>query len=402
METVLLVPGLFGFGTFGNARQRKPISYFDRVIDVIERVAKIPRSHILVHEPPPTGSLESRAATLFEKMLAVLGDQLLQGDTDSRLHLVGHSTGGIDVRLVTNTSFCWPGLDEKLREKVLERVGTVVTVSAPLYGTPIARKLRRGFKLLLDALSLWTVLDDDPARSRKGKALPVALLAVAGLLSRRMSVNGPALGLAAGVDEETARQIARFRNKILADSSLIHDLSPEGMREVNRHLDGHDHANMKHVVTVAPRPRRLAFDDLARRTIYRMCYEATADDRFMPADNPNPAWFASHTSAVELCPRANDGVVPSSSQFLRNASGAPINPVYVVLADHLDVVGHFDGKQNTTAFKSEADFDEGEHELVWSMIAQLLGTPAAAGLPAANIATLLTGIGGGTRAVSMN
>jgi triacylglycerol lipase len=65
-------------------------------------------------------------------------------------------------------------------------------------------------------------------------------------------------------------------------------------------------------------------------------------------------------------PQANDGIVPASSQTLTGHAAR------VVLADHLDVVGHFEGRGNTTLFKSGAGFGRREFTELWRFVAEAL------------------------------
>ena len=62
-DQVLLVPGFFGFGSFGRPG-RPHIVYFDHVIKAMVAARPELSGRIHVHEPPPMGSLESRVRTL--------------------------------------------------------------------------------------------------------------------------------------------------------------------------------------------------------------------------------------------------------------------------------------------------------------------------------------------------
>ncbi len=393
-ECVVLVPGLFGFGSFGKD-QRTPIAYFDRCIDVLLRERpSLKREDVHVHEPPPTGSLESRVESLFQRLLVIVGRESLRGERlPLTIHLIGHSTGGVDVRLLTNDRYYWTGMDEELRAQVIANIGTVVTISAPLHGTPIARDLRWIFDLIVDGLSLWQILDRADTGGRRSAATS-ALLSLCGWLSSRVCTNGPVLEFIAGMDQAAAREIQAFRSWILTDCSLIGDLTPESMRHVNGPLEGHDHHDMKHFVTVAPPPGGIAFDDLLRCALYRLCYWGASSGSFVPDEWPDPGWYAKHADQVDDVPLANDGVVPVSSQFLRQPRHSrhdgqgPLNPCEIVFADHLDVPGHFDGRRNTTAFKSGAAFGHVDHEAVWKSVARALrapGTPASQSAPSVTL-----------------
>ena len=71
------------------------------------------------------------------------------------MHLIGHSSGGLDARLMVTPGVTLPTAIDV--ERLAQRVRTVVTVSTPHYGTPVASFLAglRGQKLL-ELLSVST------------------------------------------------------------------------------------------------------------------------------------------------------------------------------------------------------------------------------------------------------
>jgi hypothetical protein len=372
-DQVLLVPGFFGFGTFG--REGRPhIVYFDHVIRAMEAARPALRGRILVHEPPPMGSLEARVRSLHDAVLQRLGGALVGGATAARsprIHLIGHSTGGVDVRLLANPRFRFRGEDPRLRRRLLGHLGTVVTISAPQHGTPIARSFMSGFpRLLLEGLAVATIM------SRAGRltqrlgwpGIGLAYTLFEAVRPRR----GPFIDLLTGMDEETARQVERFRGMVLADTRILQDLAPERMAVLNERL-GDRGARLVEIVTVGPRPSLLSggFRHLDRRAVYALCYAGAARGDFRPQGFPKGAWIAARApgterQAVEDAPRANDGIVPASSQTLSGHAAR------IVLADHLDVVGHFEGRWNTTLFKSGAAFGRSEFDALWRFVAEAL------------------------------
>src|SRR5262249_4094893 len=132
-DAVLLVPGLFGFDSFGDGEER--ISYFDRVVDRLAKQTGMSRSRFFVHQPAPTRPLWVRVASLYKKVCEILGSAP-DNRPVSRVHLVGHSTGGLDIRLLSNTKYVWPGgPTESDRAACLAKVASLVPISAPLRGT---------------------------------------------------------------------------------------------------------------------------------------------------------------------------------------------------------------------------------------------------------------------------
>src|SRR5512134_3680859 len=128
------------------------ITYFGHVGRFLaERLAALglePRIHIV--RTPPTASLPVRAARVAEMI-----DATAQRG-GAPLHLIGHSSGGLDVRLLAAPGVGLPtALDV---ERLAARVQTVVTIATPHHGTPLASFFTtlRG-QQLLQLLSLSTI-----------------------------------------------------------------------------------------------------------------------------------------------------------------------------------------------------------------------------------------------------
>jgi len=143
-HAIYLIPGFFGFANLGRLR------YFVHVHDFLrERCAgRGIDARVHVVHTHPTASLPARAALVLETLARTLG-------RNEVAHLIGHSTGGVDARLATA-----PGVDlpsDVDVERFAGRVRSVVGVSAPHHGTPLAAALtmRRGQDLLA-LLSLLT------------------------------------------------------------------------------------------------------------------------------------------------------------------------------------------------------------------------------------------------------
>src|SRR5256885_11200046 len=125
-DLVLFVPGFFGFGSFGHP-DRPWIESFARV------EAAMPRAHMrplrfAVHEPPPAGSLAERVRSLYSR-----ASELMQAGA-ARLHLVGHSTGGLDARLLAHPRYT--ALPE--RAELVRPIAFPITGFPPIHRTPLA------------------------------------------------------------------------------------------------------------------------------------------------------------------------------------------------------------------------------------------------------------------------
>ncbi len=96
---VYLSPGMFGFATLAS------LEYFEHFIRAIEERFRDRGRIVEIHvcEVHPTASILRRAAKL-----ARLVDESA-GDDDGPIHIVGHSTGGLDARLVASPTARLPG-----------------------------------------------------------------------------------------------------------------------------------------------------------------------------------------------------------------------------------------------------------------------------------------------------
>jgi hypothetical protein len=362
-DGVLLIPGFFGFGTFG-AHRPTPIRYFDHVTAALEAERPDLRGYIHPTEPAPTGSLAARVEHLSDAVAGIFAHGIgPEHRPIARLHMIGHSAGGVCARLLTNRHH-WTG-------NLHSDIGSVVTVAAPLHGTPLAAQLAGEFALSLPGLSLLSIV----AKAREIMPLPRARardLLVAEIVRRRTVPNDARLALLFDLDPVTAGEIARFLDHVVHDHALLHDLEPAPMRELNTRIAGGDHPGLRHVVTVAPPPPLLntsgGIVGEVFRLIYAILYEATADRTFAPARFPTGPWLDGSSPALAATPAANDGVVPSSSQALTATAHA------IVEADHLDVVGHFRSRRfrSTTVLRSGAEFDDVDFQQLWSTVGGML------------------------------
>ena len=124
---VYLAPGMFGFARLAS------FEYFEHVVRAVEERFRSRDRAVEVHvvEVHPTSSVRRRAAKLARMVLATsAGDR-------GPIHLVGHSTGGLDARCVAS-----PAVD--LGEPDLRpipwasRLCSVTSMNTPHYGTPLA------------------------------------------------------------------------------------------------------------------------------------------------------------------------------------------------------------------------------------------------------------------------
>jgi hypothetical protein len=367
-DAVILIPGFFGFGRFGT-KPGATLEYFAGVRSEMERADASLKGRIVVHEPPPTGSIDERVASLHDAVRKVQEGRPLPhnaGVKAKRIHLVGHSAGGVDARLYANSGFVWAGgpRDEE-RRTGLSALGHVVTISAPLSGTPIATNATLGRDMLLSGLHLMSVLGKGRLR-----VPPPLVVAVAGVGRRapKSELFASLLRLSADLDDQSTLEVQDFCSELLDDRQLLNGLRVASMVSRTAGLRPGDHPNLHCYVSVAP-PPKWAPSQLFERLVYRRAYEATAAG---PVPGVLPQGPVIGGRVIERLRDADpgDGVVPVMSQTLDGTAAG------IVEGDHLDVVGHFQGGPGITVFKSNADFDMGRFRALWGHVASTLARKA--------------------------
>jgi triacylglycerol lipase len=333
---ILLVPGFFGFANLGE------LLYFGHVRDyfVAEMAARgvdVEVVQVLTH---PTGSIRTRAGDLLKSIEAHVKDD------DCPIHLIGHSTGGLDARL-----FVSPGVllgEDMDVERFARRVRTVVTLSTPHAGTPLASFFLGLFgQKLLQLLSLFTVYV-----LRFGR-LPLSVAFRFGSLITRWDEQlgfRPTLldqlfeQLLGDFSAERREELVRFLGDVGNDASLVPQLTPEGIDLFNASCQDRPGVRYGSVITQARPPSlrtRLGagLDPYAQitHTVYAFLYGRAQRMPLTAIPPHTPAQTAALVEAYGALPgpQACDGIVPTRSQVYGRVLTA-------VRADHLDAIGHFD------------------------------------------------------------
>jgi len=365
-ECIILVPGLFGFSKIGG------VSYFSEVKKLLSKATKI--KDITAIETPPTGPLWRRVDAVHRCVVEKVNSGA------SRIHLVGHSTGGVDVRLLTNSRYLWPGGPTgKERTAFFKRIGSVISISAPHRGTPIARRLRGSMEQAVTALyvasfvakhsaqdgSLLKEIWDNDLRTRLARS------------AKAGTIEGILKEISAAPRSST-REILDFFGEIVDDHQLIHELTPHAMDRLNARLGGADvqQVPLSTVVTVAPPPRIRSTDlfrlSPARRALYSLSYVQARLEPDEFGALPTGRWIDEPPNLASFARTAQDGVVPAASQTLTGEADL------LVFADHLDVVGHYRGVHGgVTLFDSGAAFDDTRMEELWTSIGNLVSDAPA-------------------------
>ena len=337
LHRVYFVPGMFGFGKLAG------YDYFHHVREALEARYADAGCQVAceVVPTPPTSSLRFRA-----KMLAKAIQQSHGGD-DGPIHLVGHSTGGLDIRLLLSPTTDLK-TDDPDRLSWRPRVATAVTLNTPHFGTPLASYFATvsGTRVLY-ALSLLTVVSltlGEPSLAVFSK-----LLATLGGIEQlvggdlKLVSRGTSLILRF-VDREGREEVMDFLSKVRIDQGAVVQTMPEAMDLFNAAAEDDPTVRYGCVVTSAPAPEALRFAKRVRSpyaaltaAMFSTLYGFTSQEHKMypyAVPNSEDARRLRSEMSGELNARSNDGIVPTLSMLWGKL-------LWCGEADHLDVLGHF-------------------------------------------------------------
>jgi triacylglycerol lipase len=140
---VYLSPGMFGFGRLGS------YNYFSHVERELTARFAAAGHELVAHviDVLPTASIRRRATRLAEVITETGGDE--------PIHLLGHSTGGLDARLVASPA---TGSIPAATLGWLPRLRSITTMNTPHFGSPLASFFTTASgQQVLAALSVLTV-----------------------------------------------------------------------------------------------------------------------------------------------------------------------------------------------------------------------------------------------------
>ncbi|MFW5739090.1 MAG: esterase/lipase family protein [Myxococcota bacterium] len=366
---VILVPGFFGFGHLGG------IAYFLGVREVLDRHFERLDLNVEVNEVTtlPTASIRHRAARVLETINTVAARH------DGPIHLVGHSTGGLDARLAIAPTASLP---TDVIFDAYERVRTLVTVSTPHFGTPLAAFFGSAAgKPLLKVLAVSMIFI-----LRRGRIPVRAVVKLGEVISRLDDYVGLRRTVLDELYEkllgeftlETQKEIIEFIDGISRDQSLIFQLTSAGCDLLNASTADPDAVRYGSVVAAGRRPRlrgiRRQGHDVYAQTmhfIYAWLYLITSRSQrdWIPAPTPEQDDVIVRAFGRSATRADNDGIVPTLSQVWGEV-------IHATRADHLDVVGHF-GRTGSESIDvdwlpSGTAFDEAEFERMWGNVARFI------------------------------
>jgi hypothetical protein len=370
---VFLVPGFFGFTSVG------AVSYFERVEQALGRAlqARGIKARVVRCATQPTASIPRRADALRRQVLR------LGGLEAKELHFVGHSTGGLDVRMLLT-----PGVKiaaDDSAERIARRTRTAICVATPHHGTPLANDFVtvQGQTLLLVLSALATSGEGRGTILAAAKAI-AAIARLDDWIGRR---EGPLDRLAAGllrrIRFNQRDPLWKYLGEIERDQGAVLQLTPEGIALFDAAVTDRPGIDYGCVVAGVPKPREkllsrqlLDPEYVALRALFRLLHGL--------AGRPHPRYPYPRPHAMtrkrldaglgfKVTPATNDGVVPTLSQVHGRV-------VHVARADHLDVVGHYTLAGGRTAdwLPSGAGFTPAQFEATWEAVAAAIAGPRRA------------------------
>ncbi|MBS3803830.1 MAG: hypothetical protein KGY54_04725 [Oleiphilaceae bacterium] len=374
---IYLIPGLFGFTELG------AFNYFHQVAEILRKqlYEQGVDAEIIEVETIPTGSVKRRAERL-------IGAVCEHGGLDAdNLHFIGHSTGGLDIRLMLTSGVRL--MADNAETEIASRTRTAISLATPHYGTNLANVFTslNGRNLLL-LLSLM-------ATSWPGR---YSVYTIAKLL-RHYSQLDHLLGQKDNILDslgnnlfdqiriEEGDAIWQYLRQISRDQGALIQLTPEGMDLFNAAVTDRPTVDYVSFITASPPPStKLLLPQLGNlyqpftHLIYKLCYQLAQKEH---PHYPYPRAVADMLTAVAdtvelpIDANSNDGIVPTLSQVWGKVGG-------VYQADHMDVVGHFqhvnDGRSYHTWMMSGSGFNGDRFATIWRDISEVVVRNQAGGL----------------------
>ncbi len=369
---VILVPGFFGFGKFGE------LTYFNGVREALQASFAERNLEVTITEVAtlPTASIRLRAALVLEALAAVAARE------DGPIHIVGHSTGGLDARLAIAPTASLP---TTVRFTAYDRVRTLVTICCPHFGTPVATFFSSAMgKPLLRVIArylIWVL--------RRGRA-PLALMLRLGYFivrvrdpfrKRRGTFDELYEKLLNDFSEERRLELIRFLEGVSSDQWLIFQLTPAGCDLLNA-CTADPKMRYGSVVARARRPTWRSLLGSVRdlytqimHPVYAFLYRIAGRGESLlvpaPVDAQRDKLIRFYGELPS--PRDSDGLVPTNSQVWGQV-------VHAACADHLDVVGQF-GRTEPGAWSGDwlpsySSFDAEDFKALWGDIAAFIAEEA--------------------------
>lgn len=358
-EVVIMVPGFLGFERLGG------FAYFADQLAATLRASLESRTRRRTPVIPlgtlPAGSLVARQAVLLEQL--VYWNQTLR---PQRIHLVTHSSGGVDAYFATAATTlsgtAWTAEQQEARK----RIATIVCMGTPFLGTTLSDSEVAGFlagrrrmppslrEVVGISTGLFHLLKENEASLERLAAIARGIPAAAGMVT----------------------QLARHRE-------LIGELSPRQMLERYEKLERDLEPKLACFASFVEPP-----EPAHSSSLFRRLYGYTAQHKDHPLDGELLAANkkllegvrvirGATTARVALSPASNDGVVNTLRQLPPGARAEDV--AGVVIADHADLLGYFDRfdprtgqERQVSIFRSGATFRDDQFFELFDAVAQRL------------------------------
>lgn len=387
----VLVPGFGGFDALG------ALSYFDGVADLL-RGDDRPIS-VCAFANLPTAGVETRAAALRRWLIDQLRRGALCPDKDDTLHLVGHSTGGLDIRVLLRTM-----RDDETRKdpdgddvrEILNHLRSVQFLSTPHYGTTLASYrvfaalfsgLARGSYSTLRATRQWGA----GALAKAFRRLPTGKGWVQAIVDTAADFDPDSDALTRALGRASYFDALKWLHHIGDDTSALDDLIPEPFearqREASHPVEAPRALRAIQMPVATDTYRCFEQSDPAFRSYVTVArvdptapYDLFAIADFLFRKRPFAGWSPRTVKLLEggatreLSVTDHDGIVNAVSMVWPTPEASVI-----VEADHGDIIGHYTSTQRTTSgaasprrrydlLRSDAGFDAHRFQVVWRAV----------------------------------
>lgn len=369
---VYLIPGLLGFSEIGG------ITYFRHVHELLEDWFRAAEAPVVIHNTAtsPTASIRRRAACVFESIKSTAADE-------GPIHLIGHSTGGLDARLFVTPNAALEVAPPEL-EALSSRVQTVVTVATPNYGAPAAAFFSSAMGgQMLKMISLTTIYTMEYGK------LPLSMLLAVGRVITRLDdligLRGSVVDqfydeLLGNFDRDKQIQIKSYLASVREDNAALGQLTPGGIDLLNAATEDRPGVRYGSVAMRARRPgwstvRAIGWDPYRQgsHVLYRFLHGIGGDERaHYPTPTPQQAETLADAFGEVPTSGDTDGIVPTLSQLWGEL-------VWAAEGDHLDVCGHFDDLQHDPPhydwLATGSGFDRPSFESLWGAVTNFMLRP---------------------------
>jgi triacylglycerol esterase/lipase EstA (alpha/beta hydrolase family) len=363
---IYLVPGFFGFKSLG------ALEYFYRVPELLSRQLESRGVDARIHECEvlPAGSISRRAESVYETVQKTGG---LQADD---IHFIGHSTGGLDIRLLLSRAI---GMDGNWAH-VLEKTRTAITISTPHYGSPLAN-----FFLTAQGRHVLRLIAGAATTDNGRRALHI----MARLLSFVAHLDDPLKSTDTWLDvasDKLLRQISsdkddplfKFIAGLASDQGAMIQLTPEAMNLFNAAVSDPPGVQFWSVITGSPylfagnmNLRGWSIEKAVLAIAYAILNTITGTSLVhYPYPEPDRETMERIRAGFpyEVSSRTNDAMVPTLSQVYGKL-------LMVVESDHLDIVGQYAGASGNYLsdwLPSGSGFDDARFRMVWGRVADAI------------------------------